>query len=99
MGLEEGGHFTVKMPEGGRAGYVSVLKEGLAHAAWLSVHSSGRQRELAAEFVKYILRRAEKAGKEVYEKAKEIVEEGKARGSLTLRAWRKRSKWTAGNTW
>jgi len=90
MGLEEGGHFTVKMPEGGRAGYVSVLKEGLAYAAWLSVHSSGRQRELAAEFVKYILRRAEKAGKEVYEKAKEIVEEGKARGSLTLKGLEKK---------
>jgi hypothetical protein len=99
MGLEEGGHFTVKMPEGGKAGYVSVLKEGLAHAAWLSVHSSRRQRELAAEFVKYMLQRAEKAGKEVYEKAKEIVEEGKARGSLTLKGLRKRSKWTAGNTW
>jgi hypothetical protein len=67
------------MPKGG-LGYVNILKEGLAYAAWLSVHGEGEQRELAAEFVKYILRRAEEAGKEVYEKAKEIIEEGKARG-------------------
>ncbi len=33
MGLEEGSHFSVKMPEGGQAGYVLILKEGLAHAA------------------------------------------------------------------
>jgi hypothetical protein len=54
MGLEEGKHFTVKMPEGGGKGYVSILKEGLTYAAWLSVYGSGRQRELAAEFVNYI---------------------------------------------
>ncbi len=55
MGLEEGVHFTVKMPEEGRYGYVRILKEGLAHAACLSVYGSGRQRELAAAFVNYIL--------------------------------------------
>ncbi|MFZ8809295.1 MAG: hypothetical protein ACO2PN_14475 [Pyrobaculum sp.] len=54
MGLEEGRHFTVKMPEEGRYCYVSILKEGLAYAAWLSVYGSGRLRELAAEFVNYI---------------------------------------------
>ena len=91
MGLEEGRHFSVKMPEGGKAGYVSILKEGLAHAAWLSVHGKDKdQRELAADFVKIILQRAEKAGKEVYEKAKEIIEEGKARGSLTLKGFKER---------
>ena len=89
MGLEEGRHFSVKMPEGGEAGYVSIRREGLAYAAWLSVHGSGRQRELAAEFVEYILRRAEKAGKEVYEKAGEIVDEGKTRGSLKLEGFKK----------
>jgi hypothetical protein len=41
MGLVEGVHFSVKMPEEGRYGYVSILKEGLAYAAWLSVHGSG----------------------------------------------------------
>ncbi|NAZ34988.1 MAG: hypothetical protein GU356_12050 [Pyrobaculum sp.] len=88
MGLKEGKHFTVKMPEGGDAGYLYIHKEGLAYAAWLSVHGSEDQRKLAADFVKIILQRAEEAcgGMEpcaVYEKAKEIVEEGKAWGSQT----------------
>ena len=87
MGLEEGEHYTVKMPEGGGRGYVSILREGLAYAAWLSVNGSGRQRDLAAAFVEYILQRAKEAGKEVYEKAREIVKEGKARGSLTLKGF------------
>jgi hypothetical protein len=33
MGLEEGRHFSVKMPEGGKAGYVRILREGLERAA------------------------------------------------------------------
>jgi hypothetical protein len=84
MGLKEGRHFSVKMPEGEKAGYISVLKEGLAYAAWLSVNGSGRQRELATEFVKYILERAEEEGNEVYKKAQKIIEKGKARRSLRL---------------
>jgi hypothetical protein len=87
MGLVEGVHFTVKMPEGGQAGYVSILKKGLAYAAWLKVYGSGRQRELAAEFVSYILQRAKEEGDDVYEKAKKIIDEGKARGSLTLKGF------------
>ena len=83
MGLVEGVHFSVKMPEGGK-GYVSILKEGLAYAAWLSVHGSGGRQRLAADFVEYILQRAREEGDDVYEKAKEIVKEGKERGSLTL---------------
>ena len=79
MGLVEGRHFSVKMPEGGRDGYVRILKEGLAYAAWLSVYGSGRQWELAAEFVEYILQRAREEGDDVYKKALEVVEEGKAR--------------------
>jgi hypothetical protein len=90
MGLVKGAHFTVKMPEGGMRGYVSILKEGLAYAAWLSVHGEGERQRLAARFVEYILRRAEKAGDDVYEKAKEIVEEGKAWGSLTLKGLEKK---------
>jgi len=90
MGLVEGVHFTVKMPEGGKAGYVSLLKEGLAYAAWLSVHSSGRQRELVVEFVKYILQRAKEEGEEVYEKAKKIIEEGMLRVSLKLEGFEKK---------
>jgi Fe2+ transport system protein FeoA len=87
MGLVEGVHFTVKMPEGDRDGYVYIRREGLAYAARLSVRGEGEQRKLAAEFVEYILQRAEEAGGAVYEKAKEIVEEGKAWGSQTLKGF------------
>jgi len=89
MGLEEGRHFSVKMPEGRKAGYVYIRRGGLAYAAWLSVHGSEDQRKLAAEFVNYILQRAEKAGKEVYEKVRKIAEEGMSRGSLTLKGFEK----------
>ncbi|MCC6031611.1 MAG: hypothetical protein LM566_01685 [Pyrobaculum sp.] len=61
----------------------------MAYAAWLSVYGSGEQQRLAAEFVNYILQRAEKEGGAVYEKAKEIVKEGKERGSLTLKGFEK----------
>ena len=85
MGLMEGNHFTVKMPEEGRYGYVLLLKEGLEHAAWLSVHGKDeRQRRLAAEFVEYILQRAEEKGEKVYEKVLKVVEEGMSRDSLKL---------------
>ena len=81
MGLVESRHFTVKMPEEGRYGYVYIRREGLAYVSWLSVHGSGEQQKLAAEFVKYILQRAEEEGDDVYEKAKKIVEKGRAGGS------------------
>jgi hypothetical protein len=89
MGLKEIIHFTVTTPdEGGGVGYVSILKEGLAYAAWLSVRGKDKQqRKLAAKFVKLILRRAEEVDKKVkgvYEKVKEIIEEGMSRGSLEL---------------
>ncbi len=87
------------MPEEGRDGYVSILKEGLSYAAWLSVYGSGKRQRLAAEFVEYILQRAEEAGKEVYEKARKIVEEGKARGSQKLEGFEKRVEVGAGSTW
>ena len=87
IGLEEGKHFTVKMPEEGHDGYVYVRRKGLEHAAWLKVYGSGRQRELAAEFVEYILQRAKEAGDDVYEKATKIVEEGMSRGSLRLKGF------------
>ncbi len=73
MGLVEGFHFTAKMPEGGRAGYLLIRKEGLAYAAWLSTHGEGNRRRLAAEFVNHILQRARERGEEVYKKALEAV--------------------------
>jgi Fe2+ transport system protein FeoA len=33
MGLLEGVHFTVKMPKGGGAGYLYILRMGLERAA------------------------------------------------------------------
>ncbi|MFZ8838704.1 MAG: PaRep2b protein [Pyrobaculum sp.] len=84
MGLEEGRHFTVKRPEEGRDGYVRILRGGLSHAAWLSARGRDeRQRRLAAELVEYILQRAEGIDA-VYRKVRGVVEEGRARGSLTL---------------
>jgi hypothetical protein len=90
MGLEEGKHFTVKMPEEGRDGYVYIRREGLERAAWLSVRGEGEQQRLAAEFVERILQRAEEAGDDVRKKAEEIVKEGKERGSLKLEDFEKK---------
>jgi hypothetical protein len=92
MGLKRGVHFTVEMPGEGREGYVYIRREGLAYAAWLSVNGEDEeQRRLAAEFVELILRRAEEADGgecgEVCEKAEEIVEKGRAWGSLTLKGF------------
>ena len=78
---------------------MSLLKEGLAYAAWLSVYGSWRQRELAAEFVEYILQRAWEEGEDVYRKALEVVEEGRARGSLRLEGFEGWLRWMAGSTW
>jgi hypothetical protein len=47
------------------------------------------QQRLAAEFIEYILKRAEEAGDEVYEKAQKIIEEGMSRSSLTLKDFEK----------
>jgi len=92
MGLKRGVHFSVKMPEGGDAGYVYILRKGLAYVAWLSVNGKGEQQRLAAAFVELILQRAKEAGEDVRRKAEEIVEEGKARRSLTLKDFKERVK-------
>jgi len=85
MSLEEGKHFTAKMPEEGRDGYVYIRRKGLERAARLSVRGKDeQQRRLAAEFVKHILERAKEEGNDVYEKVKEIIEEGMSRGYLRL---------------
>jgi hypothetical protein len=62
MGLKRGVHFTVKMPDDGKAGYVSILRKGLEYIARLSVRGKDKElRELAATYVELILRRAEEA--------------------------------------
>jgi hypothetical protein len=90
VGLVEGRHFLLKMPEGNSHGYVYIRREGLERAAWLSLHGEGERQRLAAKFVEYILRRAEEESEEVYRKALEVVEEGRARGSLTIKGLEKR---------
>ncbi len=50
------------MPEGGKTGYISILRRGLERAAWLSVHGKGERQRLAAEFIEYILQRAREEG-------------------------------------
>jgi hypothetical protein len=91
MGLVKGVHFTVKMPEGGDAGYLYIRREGLERAARLSVRGKDeQQRKLATDFVKYILKRAEKEGDDVHEKVKKIIEEGMSWGSLTLERFEKK---------
>jgi hypothetical protein len=94
MGLKRGVHFTVKMPDGGEKGYVSILRKGLEYIARLSVRGKDKElRELAATYVELILQRAEEAdgGKcgEVCEKVEEIIEKGKAWGSQTLERFEK----------
>ncbi len=90
MGLVEGVHFSMKIPEGGEKGYVRILREGLERAAWLSVYGKDEdQRELAARFVELILQRARERGEDVRKKAEEIVKEGKEKGSQTLRNFEK----------
>jgi hypothetical protein len=94
MGLKRDDHFTVTMPDGGEAGYVNILTEGLVHLAWLSVNSEGEQQELAAAFVELILRRAEEAdgGKcgKVCKKVNEIVEKGRSWSSQELERFKDR---------
>ncbi len=41
---------------------MNILREGSAYAAWLSVYGEDEQQKPAAEFVEYILQRAEEAG-------------------------------------
>ncbi len=41
---------------------MNILREGSAYAAWLSVRGKDEQQKPAAEFVEYILQRAEEAG-------------------------------------
>ncbi len=41
---------------------MNILREGSAYVAWLSVYGSDEQQKPAAEFVEYILQKAEEAG-------------------------------------
>jgi hypothetical protein len=90
MGLEEGKHFTVKIPQVGREGYVWILRKGLEHATWLSVHGEGEQQRLAADFVEHILQMAKSKGDDVRKKVEEIVIKGIEKRSLELERFEKK---------
>ncbi len=66
---------------------MNILREGSAYAAWLFVRGKDEQQKPAAEFVKYILKRAREEGEKAYEKATKIVDEGVSRGSLMLKGF------------
>jgi hypothetical protein len=89
MGLVEETHFTLKMPEDGRIGRLRILAKGLAYAAWLSAHGSGRQRELAKEFLERVLRAAQTEGEDVYRRVKRIVDVGILQSPISLRGLEK----------
>jgi hypothetical protein len=65
------------------------LGEGLAYAAWLSTHGSGRQRELAEEFLERVLRAAQIDGEDVYRRVKRIIDVGISQSPASLRGLEK----------
>ncbi len=89
MGLVEGKHFTLKMPEDGKMGRLRILARGLAYAAWLSARGSGKQRELARELLERILCAAQIEGGDVYRRVKRVVDVGISQSSLSLRGFEK----------
>jgi hypothetical protein len=89
MGLVEGRHFALKMPEGGRVGHVRILARGLERIAWLSVRGTGRQRELAEEFLERVLCAAGAEGGDVYRRVKKAVDRGASRSPPTLKGLEK----------
>jgi hypothetical protein len=54
MWLKEGRHFAVKTPEDNHDGYVNILREGSAYAAWPSVRGKDEQRRLRCCAVQYV---------------------------------------------
>ena len=90
IGLIEGRHFTLKMPEDGKTGRLRILARGMAHIAWLSVHGSEGQRELAKEFLERVLRAAQIEGESAYRRVKKIIDGSISRSFVTLRGLEKR---------
>ncbi len=91
LGLEVGVHFTVKEPKDGERGTLAITIEGVKKLAELSIYAEGETtRKEAAEWVEHLLARArESGGKEAAERLKELVEEGRARGSYMLTGLRR----------
>jgi hypothetical protein len=92
IGLVEGRHFTLKMPEDGKMGYLRIWTKGLEHIAWLSVYGSERQRELVKEFLERILRAAQIEGGDAYRRVKRAVDKGASRSFPTLKGLEKEAE-------
>jgi len=86
LGLEEEVHFIKKPPKDGAEGTLYTAVEGVVKLAELAHHAEDTKRRLeAAGWVKHLLARAKESGGEAAEKKlKELIEEGAARGALTL---------------
>jgi hypothetical protein len=89
MGLEEGRHFTVKMPEEGRYGYILIHEEGfgvrrlaLCIRLWEAKGAGGGVHKLHTP-------EGEGGGRRCIQEGLEGLEEGKARGFLTLKGFEK----------
>jgi len=91
LGLEEGAHFTTKPPEGGKLGALYITAEGVVKLAELSHHAEdAEKRQKANEWLNHLLARAEESGgEEAKRRLGALVEEGAARGALTLTGLRR----------
>jgi len=86
LGLEEGVHLVRREPEGGKPGALRITAEGVKKLAELSHHAEDAEKRLkASEWLNHLLARAgESGGEEARRRVEELVEEGAARGVLTL---------------
>jgi len=91
LGLEKDIHFTTKPPKNGKPGTLRITAEGVKKLAELSHHAESEEiRQKASEWLNHLLARAEESGgREAEEKLKALIEEGAARGVLTLTGLRR----------
>lgn len=86
LGLKEGVHIVRKGPEGGKPGALRITAEGVVKLAELSHHAEDAEIRLkASEWLNHLLARAgESGGEEAKRRLEKLIEEGAARGVLTL---------------
>jgi len=91
LGLEKDIHFTTKTPKNGKQGTLYITVEGVKKLAELSHHAEDAEtRQKASEWLNHLLARAgESGGEEVKRRLEKLIEEGAARGVLTLAGLRR----------
>jgi len=94
LGLEEGVHFIKREPEDDKPGVLRIAVEGVVKLGELAHHAEDAERRLeAARWVKHLLARARESGGEAArERVGKLVEEGAARGALTLTGLRQEAE-------